>query len=57
MNFHRLGAWCARRVLPFFERLYPEDLRPRQAIEVLERFVVGAASAHGTGIELTARRS
>lgn len=33
-----LAAWaidCAERVLPYFEENYPEDQRPRQALETL----------------------
>ena len=37
-----LAIWaanCAERVLPFFERMYPEDNRPRKAIEVLRNWI------------------
>jgi len=44
----------AMAALPDFEKLYPEDQRPRQAIEVARRFAYGLA----TGTELwTARRA
>ncbi|MDO9537511.1 MAG: hypothetical protein Q7J68_04240 [Thermoplasmata archaeon] len=40
---HRtLGIWaadCAERVLPYFEEKYPEDDRPRKAIEALRAWV------------------
>ena len=40
---HRLMAtWatdCAQRVLPFFEQAYPQDDRPRQAIEACRTWV------------------
>lgn len=40
---HRtLGIWaadCAERVLPYFEEKYPEDNRPRKAIETLRIWV------------------
>ena len=40
---HRmLGIWaadCAERVLPYFEEKYPEDKRPRKAIEALRVWV------------------
>lgn len=40
---HRiLGIWaadCAERALPYFEDKYPEDLRPRKAIEALRIWV------------------
>ena len=37
-----LAAWaidCVERVLPYFEEKYPEDHRPRQAIEVLQTWI------------------
>ncbi len=37
-----LGVWaidCAERVLPFFEEKYPEDHRPRNAIETLQAWI------------------
>jgi hypothetical protein len=37
------AADCAERVLPFFERAYPEDDRPRNAIEACRRWA-------GTGV-------
>jgi hypothetical protein len=40
---HRiLGIWaadCAERVLPYFEEKYPDDDRPRMAIEALKNWV------------------
>ncbi|MGI8689518.1 MAG: putative immunity protein [Thermomicrobiales bacterium] len=40
---HRtLAIWaidCAERVLPYFEEKYPEDHRPRQAIETLQAWI------------------
>ena len=33
------AADCAERVLPIFEARYPEDLRPRQAIEAARAWV------------------
>ena len=35
---------CSERVLPIFEKQYPEDKRPRQAIEVARRFANGKAT-------------
>ena len=35
---------CAERVLPLFERQYPDDPRPRQAIDTARRFAKGQAS-------------
>ena len=32
----RLAAWCARQVLPVYETAYPNDNRPRRAIEAAE---------------------
>lgn len=43
---------CAEWVLPLFERIYPDDKRPRNAVEVARRFAVGAA----TDEELAAAR-
>jgi hypothetical protein len=37
-----LALWaidCAERVLPFFEENYPEDNRPRRAIETLKKWI------------------
>jgi hypothetical protein len=37
-----LALWaidCAERVLPYFEETYPEDHRPRQAIEALQAWI------------------
>ncbi len=37
-----LAAWaidCVERVLPYFEEKYPEDNRPRKAIEALRKWV------------------
>lgn len=36
---------CAERVLPVFERQYPDDHRPRTAIETARRFAEGQATA------------
>ena len=37
-----LALWaidCAERVMPYFEEKYPQDHRPRQAIEALKRWI------------------
>jgi hypothetical protein len=37
-----LAVWaidCAERVLPYFEESYPEDNRPRQALETLREWI------------------
>jgi hypothetical protein len=37
-----LAVWaidCAERVLPYFEEKYPQDPRPRQAIETLQEWI------------------
>lgn len=37
-----LAVWaidCAKRVLPYFEERYPDDPRPRQAIETLQTWI------------------
>ena len=39
------AADCAERVLPIYEKEYPEDQRPRQAIEAARAFVRGEISA------------
>jgi len=40
---HRtLAIWaidCAERVMPYFEQAYPDDQRPRQALETLEHWI------------------
>lgn len=43
---------CAERVLHLYEGQYPDDMRPRQAIEVARRYANGEA----TDEELTAAR-
>jgi hypothetical protein len=37
-------CWCAREVLPIYEKAYPDDNRPRAAIETSERFANGLAT-------------
>ena len=37
-----LAIWaidCAKRVMPFFEDKYPEDYRPREALETLKKWI------------------
>lgn len=37
-----LAIWaidCAERILPYFEETYPDDKRPRQAIETLQKWI------------------
>ena len=36
---------CAEHVLPIFETKYPDDKRPRQAIEVSRRYATGEATS------------
>ena len=36
---------CAEAVLPIYERKYPNDKRPRNAIETARRYAVGEATA------------
>lgn len=38
------SADCAEVVLPVWEEKYPEDLRPRRAIEAARRYALGEAS-------------
>ena len=44
-NCRRYAIFAARKVLPVFEKLYPDDKRPRQAIEAAEGFLDGTVSA------------
>jgi len=41
MNLRLFAADCAEHVLPLFERRYPNDDRPRKAIEVARKFARG----------------
>jgi hypothetical protein len=34
----RFACWCATRCLPIFEKRYPKDKRPRQAIETAQKW-------------------
>ena len=38
------ACWCAEQVLPIFEKKYPQDNRPRKAIETARLFAEGKAS-------------
>jgi hypothetical protein len=41
-NHKTLAVWaidCAERVLPYFEQDYPDDRRPRQALETLQTWI------------------
>lgn len=38
------ACYCVKLVLPIFEKQYPDDNRPRQAIETAERFALGLAT-------------
>ena len=50
---------CARYILPIFEHYYPTDVRPRKALEALERFLADRSRSQGLRIpdELFAMRS
>ena len=42
MKSKMLAAWaidCVERVMPYFEEIYPEDHRPRRAIEALQEWL------------------
>jgi len=39
------ACWCAEQALPIYERDYPDDRRPREAIEVAARYASGIATA------------
>lgn len=46
-DHHLLALWaatCAEHVLPYFEAVRPDDLRPRQAIELVRAWVRGEVS-------------
>ena len=45
------AVWCARQVLHIYEESYPDDKRPRNAIDTAERFALGQATEN----ELAAR--
>lgn len=41
-SHHTLGLWagqCAERVLPFFEQAFPQDTRPRDALNALQAWM------------------
>jgi len=40
---HLFAADCAERALPIFERQYPNDKRPREAIRIRRSFAIGKA--------------
>jgi len=47
LDHRSLVAWacdCAERTLPIFEKKYPEDKRPRNAIEVTRAWLAGKAT-------------
>jgi len=43
-EFRLFACWCAARTLPVFEKEYPDDKRPREAIRVSSRFANGKAT-------------
>ena len=52
-----LAVWaadCAERVLPFFEEKYPEDRRPRQAVDAIRKWartgIFRMADVRGTSL-------
>jgi len=47
---------CAERVLPLYETKYPNDNRPRQAIETARRFANGQATLAGLAAARDAAR-
>ena len=38
-NLRLFAYWCAEQVLPIYEAEYPDDYRPRNAIETAKRYV------------------
>jgi len=51
------ACWCAEQVLPNFENKYPEDKRPRQAIETAKRYADGKATKKELSAANSAARS
>ena len=51
------AIFCARYVLPIFEHYYPMDVRPRKALEALERFLSDKSPGMRIPDELFAMRS
>ena len=45
-----VGAASARTVLPIFEKKYPDDKRPRAALDAVDRYLL-----HGTPIDISVR--
>ena len=43
-TYRLFACWCAAQVLPIFEKDYPDDKRPRNAIEVAKKFANGKAT-------------
>ena len=51
-NLRLFACWCAEQVLPIYEKDYPNDKRPRHAIDSARRYAEGLATAK----ELSAAR-
>jgi hypothetical protein len=43
-NLHKIAIYAAKLVLPIFEEKYPDDKRPRQAIEAKKKWLKGKIS-------------
>jgi hypothetical protein len=43
-NLHKIAIYAAKLVLPIFEKEYPDDKRPRQAIKAKEMWLKGKIS-------------
>jgi hypothetical protein len=43
-TLHEFAIWCAEQCLHEFEKKYPDDLRPRQAIEAKRKWLKGEIS-------------
>lgn len=43
-NLRFFAFWCAEQVLPIYEEKYPDDNRPRSAIETARRYAEGLAT-------------
>ena len=44
-NLRLFACWCAEQVLPIYEKDYPNDKRPRHAIDSARRYAEGLATA------------
>ena len=50
------GCWCACQVLPIYEKQYPNNMRPRQAIETAALYAEGIETAAASAAAWSAAR-